>query len=97
MGEELKPLDRDAAEIIAIAALAFLAREPENLGRFLASTGIGPGALKETARDAETLGAVLEFLMQDEELLLRFTSEVHMAPEAIAPAQAMLIGPTIVE
>ena len=32
-----------AAEELAIAALGFIAGEPEQLGRFLAMTGIGPG------------------------------------------------------
>ena len=31
-----------AAEELAIAALGFIAGEPEQLGRFLAMTGIGP-------------------------------------------------------
>ncbi len=87
-----KPLDQDAAETIAIAALAFLAQEPSRLGQFLANTGMGPDALKASARTPETLAAVLNFLMQDESLLLTFTSEVHLAPEAIAPAYALLAG-----
>ena len=31
-----------AAETLAVAALAFLASEPEHLGDFLAVTGVGP-------------------------------------------------------
>ena len=33
---------RETAEALAIAALTFIAEEPERLGRFLALSGIGP-------------------------------------------------------
>ena len=35
-----------AAEQLAIAALGFIAGEPEQLGRFLAMSGIGPDSLR---------------------------------------------------
>ena len=37
---------RQAAEIVAIQALSFIAGEPERLGLFLAETGIGPETLR---------------------------------------------------
>ena len=41
----------EAAEALAIAALTFIAEEPERLGRFLALTGIGPESLRAAARE----------------------------------------------
>ena len=41
-GRANRPEERVAAEALAVAALAFIAAEPERLGRFLAMSGIGP-------------------------------------------------------
>src|SRR5437773_1706072 len=59
-----------AAEALALHALAFLAEDPERLGRFLALTGIGPADLKARAGEPEFLGGVLDHLLSDERLLL---------------------------
>jgi len=42
-----------AAEHLAIAALGFIAGEPERLGRFLAITGIGPDSIRAAAREPQ--------------------------------------------
>ena len=42
-------MDQEEAEAIALSALAFLAEEPERLGRFLALTGMGPAELRAQA------------------------------------------------
>src|SRR4029450_7460703 len=43
--------DRHAAEALAVAALGFIAGEPERLGRFLAMTGIGPDSIRAAGRE----------------------------------------------
>ena len=53
---------RDAAEMLAIEALAFLAGEPEELGRFLALAGIGAETLRSAAADPGFLAGVLDYL-----------------------------------
>jgi len=83
-------MDADSAETIALTALAFLADDPSRLGRFLALTGLGPDELKEEARSPRILAAVLTYLLQDESLLLVFAASHGIAPELIAPAQALL-------
>lgn len=85
-------LDRDRAQTIALMALAFLARDMARLGRFLALTGIGPADLKQNARSPQTLTAILDHLLQDESLLLVFTSDAGLEPEIIAPARQLLAG-----
>ena len=42
---------RETAEALAIAALTFIAEEPERLGRFLALSGIGPESLRAAASE----------------------------------------------
>lgn len=83
-------MDADFGETIALQALGFLAEEPERLGRFLALTGMGPHELRDKAQTPQVLLAILEYLMQDEGLLLVFTAGSGIAPDDIAPAHAQL-------
>ena len=85
-------MDLDTAETIAISALAFLAGDEQRLGRFLALTGLGPAELKAQARTPRILAAVLDHVLQDENLLLVFATSNRIAPELIAPAQKFLAG-----
>jgi len=62
-------MDLDTAETIAISALAFLAGDEQRLGRFLALTGMGPAELKAQAHTPRLLAAVLDHVLQDENLL----------------------------
>ena len=66
---------RQAAQTLAIQALAFLAAEPERIGRFLALTGIGPDEVREAAQEPHFLAGVLEHVSGDERLLLAFAAD----------------------
>jgi hypothetical protein len=83
---------RAAAQALAVEALAFLAAEPERIGRFLALTGIGPDALRTAARDPDFLNGVLEYVTGDEPLLLEFAEHVQIKPGAVERARATLGG-----
>lgn len=83
-------LDRELAETIAAQGLAFLTADPHHLQRFLALTGIAPGDLKRRIGTGEVLVAVLNFLAQDESLLLTFAASHRLAPETIGAALARL-------
>ena len=48
---------REAAQTLAVAALSFLASEPEHLGGFLATTGIGPNEIRDASRDPASWAA----------------------------------------
>jgi hypothetical protein len=80
------------AEAVAIQALSFLAGRPEELGRFLALSGIGPASLRQSAADPAFLGGILDFLLQDEPLLLSFAEESGLVPAAIGAARRRLAG-----
>ena len=84
-------VDQEQAEAIALSALAFLAEEPERLGRFLALTGMGPAELRAQASRPQTLAAVLGHLLADESLLLVFAGMKDVSPERIAPAHDLLV------
>ena len=84
--------ETDAAEALALRALAFLAEEPERLGRFLAMTGIGPAELRMRAADPELLGGVLDHFLGDERLLLAFADSGAIPPEEVSRARRALPG-----
>jgi hypothetical protein len=81
-----------AAEELAIAALGFIAAEPERLGRFLAITGIGPGSIRDAAREPRFLAGVLDHVATDESLLLAFAAEHEIDPDALMRARDVLAG-----
>jgi len=83
---------REAAEMLAIQALSFLAEEPERLGAFLSVTGIGPEAIREAAREPGFLAGVLEHILADENLLLAFAEGAGIDPADIARARRALGG-----
>jgi hypothetical protein len=91
-----KPLDernsarREAAEALAIAALTYLSAEPENLGGFLAATGIGPDQIRDAARDRRFLSGVLDYFSSDEALLVAFARSQDIDPAEIERARMAL-------
>ena len=76
----------EEAEIIALKGLAFLANDPERLGRFLALSGVSPADVRAAAADRNFLAGILSHLLQDESLLLTFTAVENLDPRL--PAQA---------
>src|SRR6185369_7125656 len=81
-----------AAEGLAIAALGFIAADPERLGRFLALTGIGPESIREAAREPRFLAGVLDHVAGHEALLLAFAAEHDVDPDHVMLARDVLIG-----
>src|SRR5499426_182779 len=81
-----------AAEALAIAALGFIAAEPDRLGRFLAVTGIGPDSIRAAAREPRFLAGVLDHLAADEPLLLAFAAENAIDPGEVIKAREIIAG-----
>jgi hypothetical protein len=84
--------DRDEAERTAVAALAFLAGRPDDLGRFLSLSGIEPAAIRKSAGEPGFLSGVIDFLLGDETLLLAFAAEAGVRPERVAGLRPALDG-----
>lgn len=87
-----KLLTIDEAETIGLQTLAFLAEEPERLGRFLSLTGIGPDNVRAAATDRAFLAAVIGHLREDESLLLVFAATAGLPAEQLGQAESMLKG-----
>ena len=81
---------RQAAETLAIQALAFIAEEPERLGTFIAATGIGPDRIRDAARAPDFLAGVLEHMLGDENLLVAFADGAGIDPAEVARAHRVL-------
>jgi uncharacterized protein DUF3572 len=83
---------QEAAEMLAVQALAFIAEQPEHLTVFLNATGLTSAGIREAAREPGFLGGVLEHMLGDESLLLAFAASAGIDPADIARARAALGG-----
>ena len=83
---------QDGADL-AIAAVSFLASEPDRLSRFLDLCGLGPHNLRAAAADPGFLAAVLDYIAGDEPLLIGFAVDQGLPPERIVAARRALEGP----
>lgn len=81
---------REEAEAVAIAALGFVAADPELLPRFLALTGIEISSIRKAAGEPGFLAGVLQFIAAHEPTLLRFAEETGTPPDAVLKAQRAL-------
>ena len=84
--------NRQAAEMLAIQALTFIAAEPDRLAAFLHMSGIAAADIRAAARERGFLAGVLEHMLGDESLLLAFAAEAGINPAAIARACEALRG-----
>jgi len=87
-----RSLTQEAAEGLAIQALTFIADDGERLGRFLATTGIGPAQIRAAAQQPGFLVGVLEYLAGDERLLQEFAASAGFDPTDVGKALAVLGG-----
>jgi hypothetical protein len=84
---------REQAAALAIAALSYLAAEPERLGVFLALSGIGPESIRAAASEPHFLAGVLDHVASNERLLLAFAEHAGIDPVEVGRAQMALAGP----
>jgi hypothetical protein len=80
------------AELLALNSLSWLAGEPEDLQRFLNLSGLDPASLRQAAGSSGLNGAILDFLLADEALLLRFCDSTGSDPKDIYLARHALEG-----
>lgn len=62
----------DAAETLALEALAWIVADEQLLPRFAAATGAGLTDMRTRAQDAEFLTGVLEFLVTEDRWVAAF-------------------------
>jgi hypothetical protein len=85
-----KSIDLQTAEMLAIASLSHIATDVEQLGRFLALTGLEAGQIREAAKSQTFLLAVLDFVSTDESLLIAIAANQGFKPGQIEDARLRL-------
>jgi hypothetical protein len=85
-------MQSEAAQVLAIQALGWIAADDEIFPQFMAATGASMGELRTRAADAEFLAAVMDFLLMDDRWVIAFCDaggHPYTAPQA---ARAALPG-----
>jgi hypothetical protein len=85
------------AEVLAVAALSFLATDPDRLGTFLGETGLDPDSIRSAAGTPGFLPAVLDYLMSREDVLISFAADQGIDPATIAAARRSLPGARFIQ
>jgi hypothetical protein len=83
---------RDQAETIALKALAWLAGNEDLLPQFLGASGLGPDELATRAAEPELLGAVLDFILMNDDWVQAFCRGEHLAYDRLMAARVALPG-----
>jgi hypothetical protein len=81
---------KEAAEMLAIQALAFVGEEPERLVGFLAASGLEVRQIRNAANEPRFLVGLLEHMLADESLLLAFAASAGVDPSVIGQARDAL-------
>jgi N6-adenosine-specific RNA methylase IME4 len=87
---KVPPYSQEAAELLAIQALGFLAEDTERLAGFAAATGLAVDTMREASRQPDFLAGVLEHLLADENLLIAFADNAGIDPSSIGRARQAL-------
>lgn len=86
------PVSADAAETLALQAVAWLVAQEELLPVFLGATGASEADLRSRVNDPAFLGAVLDFLMMDDAWIIAFCDTVGVPRDLPMQARAALPG-----
>jgi len=79
-------------EIIALQVFTALSNYPDDMGRFLNEAGTNLDLLRTTLQQPETLAAVLDYALNNENLLLQICEDTQLKPNTIWKARLELPG-----
>ena len=82
----------DAASVIALQALAWLAGDADRLGQFMAVSGADQADLRARAAEPEFLAAVLDHLLSEDRWVLDFCADHGLPPGGLLAARGALPG-----
>ena len=88
----MTPPPPPSAEVLALEILEFLAESQAPLDRFVAESGITIGELRTRASAPEFLAAVMDFLLNHEDLAREFCTTRSLSAEALHRARRGLPG-----
>ena len=84
-------MSKEAAEVIGLQALGWLAGNEDLLPVFLGATGASEGDFRQRVDDKEFIGSILDFILMDDAWIQQFC-EAHGLPNE-APFQARMMLP----
>ncbi|WP_428029904.1 DUF3572 domain-containing protein [Ancylobacter sp.] len=84
------PTQVEAARQVALGALAFLAGDPERIGPFLAESGLSPADLRGAVGSAAFHVALLDYLINRQDLLVDYAGEAGIDPGHVVAAREIL-------
>lgn len=82
----------EAASEIAMKFMVFLANDADQLGRFMALSGLSPDDLRQNLSSPDFQAGLLDFALSEESLLLAFAANAGLDPSAVMRARAGLPG-----
>ncbi len=85
-------MSSEDAQTIALKALTYVLADDDARRRFVGQTGLDGESLRAQAGEDAFLGGVLDFLLADEALLVRFCEAAELTPAAPGRARAALPG-----
>ena len=85
-------MTRERAEAIGVAALAWLAADADLTGVFLGASGLAAEDLRGAAGSGELGGAVLDFILMDDNWVRGFCDAEDLPYEAPMQARQALPG-----
>ena len=85
-------MNPEYAEILALEGLGWLAQDGDSIQKFLNLSGMDVADLRAAAGDPATCAAILDFLLADEPLLIKFCEAADVQPQKIASARRALGG-----
>jgi hypothetical protein len=89
---EIQMIRQESAETMGLQALSWLLGQDDLVGVFLNATGADQGQLATLARDPVFLGAVLDFLMEDDARVTSFCDGVGLPYTSVMQARQALPG-----
>ena len=85
-------LGRESAETLSLQALTWLAEDEERINGFLGMSGASVGDMATAATDATFLGAVLDYLLTEDAMVIGFCDARGLPYDAPMKARAALPG-----
>jgi hypothetical protein len=82
----------ESAQTMALQALAWVLGQDDLLGNFLSNTGASPQDFPRLATEPLFLGAVLDFLMEDDKRVIAFCDSHGHPLTSLQSARAALPG-----
>jgi hypothetical protein len=80
------------AETLPLDLITFLAQDEERFERFLALSGLGPQDFRAHLAEPSFQAMVLDQVLQDQSLVLEFTTAHGLKPEAVLATRRKLPG-----